>query len=108
MKALEIDRLLGRIAGMANGYGNLGIVHEKKGDLNLAESMYQKALTIDLKLGRQEGIADDYDNLANLHIRKGQRERAEELWLKAVKIYEDLGNVVEMNRIQASLNEQSI
>jgi tetratricopeptide (TPR) repeat protein len=107
LKALEIDRLLGRIAGMANGYGNLGIVHEKKGDLNLAESMHQKALAIDIKLGRQEGIADDYDNLAHLYIRKGERERAEELWLKAVKIYEDL-QFVEMNRIQASLNEKGI
>lgn len=108
LKALEIDRLLGRISGMAIGYGNLGIIHEKRGELNLAESMHQKALAIDIKLGRQEGIADDYDNLANLYFRKGERERAEELWLKAVKIYESLGNVVEMNRLQSMLSEKLI
>lgn len=103
LKALEIDRLLGRIAGMSNAYGNLGIIYEKKGDLNRAETMHEKALAIDIKLGRQEGIADDYDNLASLYVSKGERQRAEELWLKAIKIYEDLGNVAEINRIRSML-----
>ncbi len=32
-KALEIDEKLGRLEGMANQYGNLGVIYQARGDL---------------------------------------------------------------------------
>ncbi|MCH9002486.1 MAG: tetratricopeptide repeat protein, partial [Planctomycetes bacterium] len=45
---------------MANGYGNLGLIFLKRGDLDDAEKMQRKAMEIEKRLGRQEGIATTY------------------------------------------------
>ena len=52
------------LEGMANHYGNLGLVFIDRGDLEGAEAMHRKSLAIEEKLGRLEGMASDYGNLA--------------------------------------------
>ena len=64
--------------GMANQYGNLGNVHQTRGELEQAVQMYEKALTINGELGRQEGMASSYANLGVVHETLG------ELWIRHV------------------------
>ncbi|HBS28608.1 MAG TPA: hypothetical protein DEB06_03955, partial [Phycisphaerales bacterium] len=53
----------GRPEGMANDYGNLGVVLKTRGDLDGAEAMFRKSLEINERLGRPEGMANQYGNL---------------------------------------------
>ena len=53
-KSLAINEALGRKEGMANQYGNLGIVYQTRGDLDGAEAMYQKAYFLFKELGSPE------------------------------------------------------
>ncbi len=42
---------------MANQYGNLGNVHQTRGELEQAVQMYEKSLALNTELGRKEGMA---------------------------------------------------
>jgi protein O-GlcNAc transferase len=42
-QALELNQALGYKEGMANQYGNLGLVYRIRGDLDRAEAMYRQA-----------------------------------------------------------------
>ncbi len=50
-KALEIDEGLGRHEGMANQYGNLGVVYQARQMFDEAEQMYRRALSLFETLG---------------------------------------------------------
>ena len=76
---------------MANQYGNLGILYQKRGELDRAEEMHKKSLAIDEKLGRQEGMASDYGNLGVFYQSRGEPDRAEEMHRKSLAIEENLG-----------------
>lgn len=56
-KSLAINKVLGRKEGLANQYGNLGILYDMRGDLDQAEAIYTKALAIDEALGHKQGMA---------------------------------------------------
>ncbi|MCJ7777505.1 MAG: tetratricopeptide repeat protein [Sedimentisphaerales bacterium] len=90
-KALEIDKKLGRLEGMASQYGNLGLIYQTKGELDKAEEMYNKVLNIEEKLGRPEIIATAYGNLGVIYGTRGQLDKAEEMHNKALEINKKLG-----------------
>ena len=90
-KALAIDEKLGRQEGMASDYGNLGLIYQRRGELDRAEEMHRKSLAIDEKLGRQEGMAIDYGNLGLVYQTRGDLDRAEEMHKKSLAIDEKLG-----------------
>ena len=52
-KSLEIDEELGRKEGMASNFGDLGLLHAERGDLDTASSYWTKCL----KLAREMGAA---------------------------------------------------
>ena len=83
---------LGRKAGTANQYGNLGFLYKNRGDLSRAEEMYRKSLEIEEAMGRKEGIASLYGNLGNLYHTLGDLDRAEEMYRKSLEIEEALGS----------------
>ena len=91
--ALEIDEKLGNLAGMANGYGNLGILYNTRGDLVQAEVMFEKALEIDEKLGNIEGLSSLFSNMGILYIKRGELDRAEEMYNKSLELNEKLGRL---------------
>ena len=82
---------LGRKEGMANVYGNLGILYMNRGNLAKAEEFHLKALAIDEKLGRKEGMASQYGNLGIIYKTRGDLAKAEEFYLKAFAIEQVLG-----------------
>ena len=73
-KSLAIEEKLGRQEGMANQYGNLGLIYRTRGEFDRAEEMLKKSLAIDEKLGRQEGMANQYGNLGVIY-RDARRAR---------------------------------
>ncbi len=77
---------------LANAYGNLGIVHQRRGNLDEAEAMYRKALDLYEELGHKEGMARDYGNLGIVHQRRGNLDEAEALQRKALDLHKELGN----------------
>ena len=102
-KALEIEEKLGRLEGMANQYGNLGIVLRTRGDLDGAEAMYRKALEINEKLGRLEGMARQYGSLGNVLVTRGDLDGAEAMYRKSLEIDEKLGRLEGMANAYGNL-----
>jgi len=77
---------------LANAYGNLGIVHQRRGNLDEAEAMYRKALDLYEELGHKEGMANAYVNLGIVHDARGNLDEAEAMYRKALDLLEKLGS----------------
>lgn len=90
-KALSISKEFNQQEGMANAYGNLGVVFQMRENLDAAEDMHHKALAIDEKLGRQEGMAAAYGNLGLIFEKRNETQRSEEMHKRALAIDERLG-----------------
>jgi len=50
-KALEINEKLGRLEGMANQYGNLGVLYELRGAVGKAREYWEKAVGLYKQIG---------------------------------------------------------
>ena len=77
---------------MANTYGNLGIVHKTRGELDDAVSMYQQALAIYEELGSKEGMANTYGNLGNVHKTRGELDEARKVWVESIRLFDELNS----------------
>ncbi len=77
---------------MARDYGNLGIVHQRRGNLDEAEALQRKALDLHKELGNKRGMANHYSSLGNVHNAHGNLDEAEAVWLKALDLNEELGH----------------
>jgi tetratricopeptide (TPR) repeat protein len=85
------------------GYNNLGVVYERKGQLDKAEEYFKKAIELD------KNFVLAYNNLGLVYGKKGQLNKAEEYFKKAIKLdknyieaYNNLGIVYE---IEGNLNK---
>jgi tetratricopeptide (TPR) repeat protein len=99
-KALEIDEKVGRLEGMANAYGNLGIVMRTRGDLDGAEGMFRTSLEIEEKLGRLDGMASDYGNLGAVMAQRGDLAAAREMWERSRDLFARLGAAHKVEQVQ--------
>ena len=68
-KSLALDEALGRKAGMASNYTNLGNVYKTRGDLDQAEAMYRKGLELFKGMGAQREVEHVQALLDELRIR---------------------------------------
>ena len=84
-EALEINEKLGRLEGMAIQYGNLGLVHETRGELDEAGRMLRKSLEISEKVGFAEGIVKAHFNLACVFAQKKDANAAVAALAKAIE-----------------------
>jgi tetratricopeptide (TPR) repeat protein len=84
-------------------FGDLGVICQKRGDLDKAEQMHIKALEIDEKLGRLEGLANQYGNLGVVYRSRCDLDKAEQMLTKALEISERLGWLVGMANGYAAL-----
>jgi tetratricopeptide (TPR) repeat protein len=76
---------------MASNYGNLGLMHRTRGDLDKAEEFHVKSLALEEELGRKEGMGSDYGNLGSVYQRRGDLDEACRLWGLALKLFEEVG-----------------
>ena len=73
-------------------YGNLGVVHQTRGELDEAVAMYEKALALNEELGRKEGMATDYGNLGIVHRTRGELDEARRVWMLSLNLFEEIGS----------------
>ncbi len=71
--------------------GNLGVIYERRGALDKAETTRQKALRIDEKLESPKGMALRLGNLGQIYRMKGHLHKAEQMHKRSLEIAEDLG-----------------
>jgi len=76
----------------ANVLGQLGILHYRRGEWDLAIEYYEKDIEIFEALGDQHGLGATYNNLGLVYARKGEWDLAIEYYEKSVKIKEALGD----------------
>ncbi len=89
---LKIHEETNNREGMANDYGNMGIVFWKQGDMQKALDYYEKALKIDEDIGNREGVANQLGNMGNVFRIQGDMQKALDHYEKALKIHEEIGN----------------
>jgi tetratricopeptide (TPR) repeat protein len=65
-KALALHEAIDSKEGMAENYGNLGLVYETRGDLAQAEEMWKKSLRLFKEMGHPNAkkVQQWLDNLA--------------------------------------------
>jgi tetratricopeptide (TPR) repeat protein len=76
---------------IAAAYGNLGVIYQRRGNLDMATTMYQKSLAIETPLARKEGMAAAYNNLGQIYLDRRDLDQAETMFRKALIIKEPLG-----------------
>lgn len=80
-----------KLEGKAAALGNLGIVLQKRGELDGALENYEKALEAHKRTGRCEGMAANYGNIGILLRQKGDLEGALEHHKKALEMHQRIG-----------------
>ncbi|MGD0552642.1 MAG: tetratricopeptide repeat protein [Sedimentisphaerales bacterium] len=73
--------------------GNLGLICQKRGELDKAEKMLKKAMEINEKLGWLEGMASQYGNLRMIYLTRGDLDKAVEMHKKSLEIEKKLGRI---------------
>jgi tetratricopeptide (TPR) repeat protein len=74
----------------ANEWHNIGVSHEQAGNLEEAESAYQKSLAMEVQAGNKHGEATSRNQLGSLYNRmEGRQEEAVQFFRQAAEIYAD-------------------
>jgi tetratricopeptide (TPR) repeat protein len=92
-------------AETSHALGNLGLIYQKRGELDRAEVTHEKSLAIYQKLGHQEGMAVEYGNLAFIYKTRGELDGAERMLLKAQAIHEKLDHQEGMAAVYGNLGQ---
>jgi len=103
---LKACELLGDIHGMAQTYGNLGVVYADKGVWERAIELYEQSLEIKERLGDSHGMAKTWANMGILYEEQGKPRQARKLWRKALEVFKVLGTP-EAQRVREWLEELS-
>lgn len=97
------------ILGFGNNewvYGNLGLVHQFRGDLNKAVEYFEKSLAINEELGRTEGIAIQCANLGT-EFQTSDLAKAIEYWERSRDLFQELGNLNQLQVLQKCIDDVS-
>ncbi len=104
-QSLEIKTELGDRAGMEISWGCLGENELGKGNLNAAEQYLTEALADIEKLGMTWHIAETNFDLAKLWRQRGNEEIAQQHYEKSHQLYEKLGAMKDLKRIEREWRE---
>lgn len=87
----EVWRQLGDRRGEASALMDLGVAHQRMGNLADAQLAYEEALELFDAMGDDTGKATVMGNLATLMKRRGAADQAEALLQKAADMFYELG-----------------
>ncbi len=73
-------------ARLADCYNNIGLIHNNKGDWDLALDYYLNAEQIRLETGDRAGLGTTYNNIGGIYDNKGDSDQALDYYLKAEQI----------------------
>jgi tetratricopeptide (TPR) repeat protein len=91
-RTLAIRKQLGDRAGVATGYGQLGLLAQARGDYPDTERQFHRALAIREELGDRARMATSFHNLGVLAQLRGDYPEAERQNSRALGIRERLGD----------------
>jgi tetratricopeptide (TPR) repeat protein len=104
-RALEIDKYMGDMHGVAAAWGNLGIVYRRKGEWDLALEFLQRSLEIVEQMGDIDDMAKTYNDLGIVYANKGQWDRAIEFMQRALELDEHVDNDYGMAQTYTNLGQ---
>ena len=90
-KSLKIKEYIGDELGRASTFGNMGIVHFEKGDLEKALEYYIRSRFIFKRIGSQQGEGRILNNIGLVYQERNELDRALDCYQQALSHYMDLG-----------------
>ncbi|MDL5056077.1 tetratricopeptide repeat protein [Geitlerinema calcuttense] len=103
-QTLQLRTELGDRSGMATSWGQLGDIERKRGNWDEAERLYCQHLDVETELGDRYKIAEINYDLAQLWRKRGNPETAQEYYTTAQQLYQKLGAVKDLERIEREWN----
>ncbi|MEZ4730210.1 MAG: tetratricopeptide repeat protein [Caldilineaceae bacterium] len=79
--------------GLAQVYGNLGLVYAKQGAWSRALECHQKDIDINKRLGNLNNLAQAYSNLGSAYYRQGQWTQAIDCYKQSIHLKEAQGDL---------------
>ena len=73
---MKIQEEIGDKSGVATSLNNIGLVLDRKGDLDGALRKYQESLKIEEEIGDKPGVAASLNNIGLVFDRKGDLDGA--------------------------------
>lgn len=93
-RIINLAERKGDLLAEADGYANLGLVHQLLDEIDDAQKYHNKALFMYKKLpGYEDREADCYGNIGFIHFRRGERREAETVFRKALQINSKLNRI---------------
>lgn len=93
-RIINLAERKGDLLAEADGYANLGLVHQLLDEIDDAQKYHNKALFMYKKLpGHEDREADCYGNIGFIHFRRGERREAETVFRKALEINSRLNRI---------------
>ncbi len=102
-RAIEIDRRIGNLEGVARDLGNLALVPESRGDLDEAERLNLESLEIAERLGASSIIATKLANLGDIAHARGRHAEARDRWTRAVALFRELGKTAWLREAEGKI-----
>jgi Tfp pilus assembly protein PilF len=91
-RSLETSERVGDAHGMAQAWGNLGIVYKDKGEWDRAIEMHRRSLQVTEKIGDVLTSANQYANLGIIYLQTQQMKKAKPLFARAYLIFSQIGS----------------
>ena len=103
--SLKLNEEIGNKKGMANQYGNMGIVYSIIGKLDQALEMIGKSFEINKELDRKRGMAMDYYNMGSLCKASGDLVNTKEYWINSLNLFSEIRAETEIKKIESLLRD---
>lgn len=91
-KALKINEQINERTGIAQNFGNIGIIYKTQKDYTNALVYYSKALAMFEMLNNKDGIGTNLGNIGITYEMLKDYDKALDYQTRALKVYEKLGN----------------
>jgi tetratricopeptide (TPR) repeat protein len=88
--SLAASKRRGDREGQARAFGNLGVIHQRRGELDRAEEFHNESLAIYEELSRKADVSREYRNLGLIYLDRGEFDRAEAMHQASLKIAKEL------------------
>ncbi|WP_297335213.1 histidine kinase [Algoriphagus sp.] len=89
----------GNLQAQANSLGNLAVIKQVQGKLNLAENLVLEALEINRKIGNQRRIASDFATLSSIYTQMDQFGKSALFLDSAIQLYRSVGERLNLSKV---------
>jgi len=104
-RAMEIFQKTDEKRMISNTLMVYGMVYGHKHEWEKSKKYFESAINISQKINSPEMLAQNYFNFAFMLRDKGEIDAAKNYLEKAIKIYDELGNLIKVNRLKTELDK---